>query len=134
MADRSKHMKIASSVQEIEKAVTEFRKFLVDKCRCTNVRTAFNVEAALRELMLNADEHAHSHDSGRSITVDLDYDDEEIAISVQDEGKGFDLEAVLKSEETASVDRIRGRGLLMLVRIGYRLTREGNVTRAVLAR
>jgi anti-sigma regulatory factor (Ser/Thr protein kinase) len=67
--------------------------------------------AALREAAANAAHHGNRDDPARLIRIDVVAREEALAISVEDEGVGFDHAAVLREIDAAqdSVERATGR-------------------------
>ena len=70
---------------------------------------ATSLAAALAEALENAARHAHGYDAAKCIDVVFLLDREKLAITVTDEGKGFDYQPHLDRTQTQTIDEVRLR-------------------------
>ena len=68
-----------------------------------------SLAAALSEALENAARHAHGYDDSKCIDVIFLLDREKLAITVTDEGKGFDHQSHLARSQEQTIDEVRLR-------------------------
>ena len=68
-----------------------------------------SLAAALSEALDNAARHAHGYDPAKCIDVVFLLDREKLAITVTDEGKGFDYQSHLARSQEQTIDEVRLR-------------------------
>lgn len=90
------------------------------------------IRVALREALANAAEHGNRYQPERTIRVQGRVDGESLWVEVEDEGEGFDPDAVLEDLQDADRRRERGRGLLFMRGIADELRHEQGGCRVVL--
>ncbi|MEE4270954.1 MAG: ATP-binding protein [Thermoanaerobaculales bacterium] len=69
---------------------------------------------ALREAVANAIRHGNREESHRRVVVDLSIHNEELSIRVEDEGEGFDIDAVPDPTAPENLLRPCGRGIFYM--------------------
>lgn len=88
----------------------------------------FGARLALEEAIYNAIRHGHRHDPSKVVEVRYCIRTDHFLLEVEDQGPGFDPSQVLEAKATANLDRVCGRGLLLMRRHSawVRYNREGN--------
>jgi serine/threonine-protein kinase RsbW len=106
------HLVLSSSFANIEIA----ERALVDLCGQAGFSgdDCYWLVTALREAMANAIRHGNRQDPERSVLVDLRIHDDEVTIRVEDEGEGFDLEAIPDPTDPDYLLRPSGRGIFYM--------------------
>lgn len=74
----------------------------------------FAIRLALEEALSNAVKHGNRFDPAKSITVEADIDDDRAAITVADEGEGFDPEVVPDPTADENLAKPSGRGIMLM--------------------
>jgi serine/threonine-protein kinase RsbW len=69
---------------------------------------------ALREAMANAIRHGNRQDPELKVILTMRIDDGEVVIRVEDEGEGFDLDAVPDPTDPGNLLRQSGRGIFYM--------------------
>ena len=77
-------------------------------------RARFAIKLALEEAVINAMKHGNHMDKTRNVTVSYSVDDKKVVISVEDEGDGFDLNAVPDPTLDQYIEASHGRGLMLM--------------------
>ena len=101
---------------------------------------ALNVPVALTEALSNAILRGNNDDAHKHVHVRAAMDAQAIVLEVQDEGKGFDIEAYEPDPSSAEwLDREDGRGLFLMLKLMDRVERgdagaPGTVGRLTLQR
>ena len=84
------------------------------KERQYSVRDLFSVRLALEEGLMNAIKHGNQRDTSKFVRVLCLVDDQRTQIEIEDEGTGFDPEAVPDPLADENLDRPSGRGLFLM--------------------
>lgn len=74
----------------------------------------FGVHLAFEEAFLNAVKHGNQMNPGKTVTVEFAVDAEKTAISITDEGCGFNPNSVPDPRVGENLYRPEGRGLLLI--------------------
>ena len=74
----------------------------------------FAVHLALEEAFLNAVKHGNKMDPSKTVTIDYAIDLEKVDIRIQDQGAGFNPQAVPDPRVGENLYRPEGRGLLLM--------------------
>jgi len=77
-------------------------------------RAIFAVKLALEEAIINAIKHGNELDDTKKVQVSFAIDENQVVISVRDEGKGFDPEAVPDPTTEEGLLATSGRGLALI--------------------
>jgi serine/threonine-protein kinase RsbW len=77
-------------------------------------RDIFAFRLALEEALVNAIRHGHACDPTRQARVRLQVNGEQVQVEVQDQGPGFDPDAVPDPLAPEGLQRPSGRGLLLM--------------------
>jgi serine/threonine-protein kinase RsbW len=74
----------------------------------------FAVRLALEEAVVNALKHGHKNDPGKEVAVRYHVDPERFMAQVEDQGPGFDPDAVPDPLAPENLEKSCGRGLLLM--------------------
>ena len=74
----------------------------------------FAIKLAVEEAIVNAIKHGNQLDSAKRVRVHYSIDDELFAITITDEGIGFNPEEVPDPREECNLDRPCGRGVFII--------------------
>ncbi|KPK79758.1 MAG: hypothetical protein AMJ81_12850 [Phycisphaerae bacterium SM23_33] len=74
----------------------------------------FAIRLALEEALSNAIKHGNRYDPDKSITVEAEIKDDHTAITVADEGEGFDPAAVPDPTADENLEKPSGRGIMLM--------------------
>lgn len=77
-------------------------------------KEVFGIHLAVEEAVVNAAKHGNKYDAAKLIHVVYEISAEKFDIRVEDEGPGFDPEAVPDPTLDENLDKPSGRGLLMM--------------------
>lgn len=77
-------------------------------------RDLFGVRLAVEEGLMNAIKHGNQRDTSKFVRVLCLVDDQRTQIEIEDEGTGFDPEAVPDPLADENLDRPSGRGLFLM--------------------
>ena len=76
--------------------------------------STFAVRLALEEAVANAFRHGNAEDPTKTVTVEYRVDAETIWLSIEDQGSGFDPQAVPDPTEDANLEIPSGRGIMLM--------------------
>lgn len=76
--------------------------------------STFGIRLALEEGLSNAIQHGNSCDPGKVVRVTYDVDGERAAITIRDQGAGFDLSAVPDPTTDENIEKPTGRGIMLM--------------------
>lgn len=109
---RRAHLVLSSRFENIEIA----ERALVDLCEQSGMTgdDSYWLVTALREAAANAIRHGNRQDPALVVTIDVGIDGDEVVIRVEDEGEGFDLEAVPDPTDPSYLLRPSGRGIFYM--------------------
>jgi len=77
-------------------------------------RDIFSIKLALEEALVNAIKHGNQLDRTKKVHITYDITADRFAISITDEGPGFDPEDVPDPMAVENLERPCGRGLLLI--------------------
>jgi serine/threonine-protein kinase RsbW len=88
----------------------------------------FGVSLALNEALLNAVLHGNGGDPAKQVRVAYHVGPTQVAVEVEDEGPGFDPDTVPDPRAPENLERLGGRGLLLMQAYltSVRYDRQGN--------
>jgi serine/threonine-protein kinase RsbW len=94
----------------------QLQQSLLGEVRARNFDAAssFAIRLALEEALSNAFKHGNKSDPAKSVTVRCQVDREQVAIEVEDQGEGFDPEAVPDPTERENIEIPSGRGIILM--------------------
>jgi serine/threonine-protein kinase RsbW len=74
----------------------------------------FAIRLALEEALVNAIKHGNGNDPHKTIRISADVGEEEAAITIADEGRGFDPTAVPDPRTDENLEKPSGRGIMLM--------------------
>ena len=96
----------ARAAQDALLAALEEREFDASCC--------FAVRLALEEALSNAFKHGNKNDPSKVVRLHYSVDSDSIEIQVEDEGEGFDPDAVPDPTEQENLEIPSGRGIVLM--------------------
>ena len=103
---------IRSDLREIEPVQEEVEQFL--RRHLFQPREIYLIKLTLEEALCNAIKHGNRMDGGKSVAVLYHIRPDRFEVSVEDEGPGFNPEAVPDPLAEENLDKPSGRGLLLM--------------------
>ncbi len=76
--------------------------------------SVFAIKLALEEAVINAIKHGNKFDRKKNVIVEAVVSDDRVEISVEDQGPGFDRTCVPDPLAEENIERLHGRGLLLM--------------------
>lgn len=112
MSSYSNHLTISSSLDEI----TQVDSFLERAFTQISVNEdqQNDILLAATEGVTNAILHGNSEDEDKSVTISVDGTSEQMAISIEDEGPGFDPKNVPDPTDDSNLLKTGGRGVFLM--------------------
>ncbi len=128
-------LELPSDLRMIEAAVG----YLADRLRAFSFRGSrldLNFRVGLSEALANAVLYGNRGDPGKCVRIEVTLDEQQIALSVIDQGNGFDPCAVPDPTLPENIARPGGRGLFLLRELmdEVEYNDRGNAVRMVLRR
>ncbi len=74
----------------------------------------FAIKLALEEALINAIKHGNRLDRTKMVHVEADITPQRTLITIEDEGRGFHREWVPDPTATENLERLHGRGILLI--------------------
>ena len=74
----------------------------------------FGIHLAVEEALMNAIKHGNQRDPTKSVVVQFELEDSELKIVIEDEGSGFDPQAVPDPTLDENLELPSGRGLMLM--------------------
>ena len=98
------------------KAARKVAEELLARVRTTGCGTSvlFAVRLALEEALSNAIKHGNKYDPNKRITVSAEVAPEATAITVADEGEGFDSKSLPDPTADENLEKPGGRGIMLM--------------------
>ena len=108
----SAHLVLGSSFENIEVA----ERALLDLCHQAGCggEDEYWIVTALREALANAVRHGNKQDPSRKVRVRYLIENRRVEIHIEDEGDGFDLDAVPDPTQAENLLRPNGRGIFYM--------------------
>lgn len=76
---------------------------------------AFAVKLAMEEGLSNAIRHGNHCDPGKKVRVHFDVDDRRVALTIADEGEGFDPDSLPDPTTDENLEKPSGRGVMLML-------------------
>lgn len=76
--------------------------------------SCFAIRIALEEALTNAFRHGNRNDPDKTVTLDCRVNSEGVVIDIEDEGEGFDPDAVPDPTEEENMEIPSGRGIVLM--------------------
>lgn len=77
-------------------------------------KALFAVRLALDEALTNAVRHGNASDPSKKVTVEFSTEPHQLTVTIEDEGPGFDPEAVPDPTAEENLGRPHGRGVMLM--------------------
>ena len=77
-------------------------------------RASFAIRLAVEEAVVNAIKHGNRMDKAKNVVITYSVDNEQCVVSVEDEGEGFDPDAVPDPTADENIEQSSGRGLMLM--------------------
>ena len=74
----------------------------------------FAIKLALEEALINAIKHGNKEDPRKKVRIQCHVTDQEAEIIIEDEGPGFDRTSVPDPTTEENLERLHGRGILLM--------------------
>jgi serine/threonine-protein kinase RsbW len=74
----------------------------------------YGINLALEECLINAVKHGNRCDLAKSVDLEAVINDDRVEITIEDQGKGFDRATVPDPLADENLQRLHGRGLLLM--------------------
>lgn len=74
----------------------------------------FGIKLALEEGLINAIKHGNKFDRNKTVRIEAAISDQRADLSIEDEGAGFDRATVPDPTLDENLDRLHGRGILLM--------------------
>jgi serine/threonine-protein kinase RsbW len=74
----------------------------------------FAIKLALEEALINAIKHGNKLDKDKSVRIEWRVTRDATEISIEDEGPGFDRKSVPDPTDVANLEKLTGRGILLI--------------------
>lgn len=74
----------------------------------------FAIRLSLEEALINAIKHGNKLDPRKKVTVEAEVTPDHIEIEIEDEGPGFDRSSVPDPTSEENLERLHGRGILLM--------------------
>ena len=97
-------------------AIAEVCEWILPKLKAHNFsqEDIFAIHLSLEEALINAIKHGNKMDPDKEVKIDYSVSSEKVEISMTDEGKGFNPEAVPDPRLGENLYKNDGRGLLLM--------------------
>jgi len=105
-------LELPSTFEALEHAVAATRSF-VEK-QGVDEDLGYDVVLLVSEAATNAMKHGNRWDASRTVTIRITVGEVTIAVSVEDEGDGFDMSLLSKPPDLVNEMRDGGRGLFLM--------------------
>ena len=77
-------------------------------------QSTFAIRLALEEGLMNAIKHGNKLDPKKKVTVQAEVTPDHAEIIIEDEGPGFDRSTIPDPTADENIDRLHGRGILLM--------------------
>ncbi len=108
----TREIKVRSTPGSKEKIEREIIEDLEKMCSDEDI--LFSVKLALEEAVVNAIKHGNKSNPNKTVIVNYTLGDYCIRITVEDEGRGFDLDAIPDPTAEENLESDHGRGILLM--------------------
>lgn len=111
--NRSKYQVVIKSdlnnikkVERVTEKIADYMKFLEDD--------RDSLAIAVTEIVGNAISHGNKGDVNKKVTIDFEYKKDTITVTINDEGKGFDVNKIENPLEPENLLKESGRGIFIV--------------------
>lgn len=123
---KAKKMSVPSTLSDVLEVQ---RQILADaEARGFGESARFAIRLALDEALSNAVHHGNKGDTSKQVHVEYSVSDEEVAISIADDGPGFNPACVPDPTLDENLERPHGRGVMLMkaYMTGVSFNKKGN--------
>ena len=116
------YIECSSEFEHLDAIVDGTEEFL--KPLVTDEELSYQIVLLLSEAVTNAIEHGNAHDVSKHLKIELNVRKENVIIQVEDEGEGFDPNAVSNPLEDENLLNDSGRGIFFIEQIADKVWYE----------
>ncbi len=98
-----------NSIKQVEPLIFEVK----DKVALKD-ETCYNLLITLTEAVANAIFHGNNGDSSKNVYINVSVTDNQIIMTVEDEGNGFDPDAIDDPRKPENLMKAKGRGVFLI--------------------
>jgi serine/threonine-protein kinase RsbW len=124
--DMNKQIIIESDLGNIKHAVDQIRGVL--ESIGVDESDMFDIRLCLEEALINAIKYGNKFDKSKKVRIDFNYKDRKATISIEDNGRGFNLNSVPDPTTDENILKGSGRGVFLIKHLMDSLesNKEGN--------
>lgn len=127
MSELHKHIVIKSQSNGLKEAETELKEVLTGLDLSDSQE--HNLLVATSEAINNAISHGNKNDPAKSVTLDIDFLEDEVVVTVEDEGGGFNPDALPDPLAPENLLKPSGRGIhimkSLMDKVDFTFTKNG---------
>ena len=109
------YIEVTSSFEKLESVIDESQSFV--EAHLDDDDLTYQVVLLVSEAVTNAIKHGNRFDDGKQVRLEIVIREDRVIVCVQDEGQGFDPEAIENPLDESNLMRESGRGLFLMKRI-----------------
>ena len=108
----NKKITISSNLNNIRTAVAEVLDML--KAAEADESDIFDIRLCIEEALINAIKYGNRLDEKLKVVIDVAHNGNKVAISIEDQGKGFDYRDIPDPTEESNLLKAKGRGVFLI--------------------
>lgn len=108
-------LEVSSTFENLEPVIDESQTFV--EAHLDDDDVIYQVVLLVSEAVTNAMKHGNRFDDGKQVRLEIVIRDDRVIVCVQDEGQGFDPEAIDNPLDDSNLFRESGRGLFLMKRM-----------------
>lgn len=109
------YIEVTSSFENLEPVIDESQTFVA--AHLDDDDLTYQVVLLVSEAVTNAMKHGNRFDDGKRVRLEIVIREDRVIVCVQDEGQGFDPEAIENPLDESNLMRESGRGLFLMKRM-----------------
>ncbi|NBC18815.1 MAG: ATP-binding protein [Bacteroidetes bacterium] len=109
------YIEVTSSFENLEPVIDESQTFVA--AHLDDDDLTYQVVLLVSEAVTNAMKHGNRFDDGKQVRLEIVIREDRVIVCVQDEGQGFDPEAIENPLDESNLMRESGRGLFLMKRM-----------------
>ena len=109
------YLEVLSTFENLEPVIDESQTFV--EAHLDDQDMSYQVVLLVSEAVTNAMKHGNRFDDGKMVRLEIVIREDRVIVCVQDEGQGFDPEAIENPLEESNLMRESGRGLFLMKRM-----------------
>ena len=109
---KKKEFLVPSGLSEVSSASSKVLSFL--KPLALSEAYRFDIRLCLEEALVNAIKYGHGFKKDLKVRVRVEYNHEEVRLTVEDQGRGFDLKKLQDCTHDKYILRGHGRGVYLI--------------------